>query len=46
MFIPFYAISPFFDPNTANQQEIFQQFQAFYLQLQQKLPTEPTPKEK
>ncbi|CAF1038755.1 unnamed protein product [Adineta ricciae] len=35
MFIPFYAISPFFDPSTANQQEIFQQFQAFYLQLQQ-----------
>jgi hypothetical protein len=35
MFIPFYAISPFFDSNAGNQQEIFQQFQAFYLQLQQ-----------
>ncbi|UJR15281.1 hypothetical protein I4U23_002234 [Adineta vaga] len=35
MFIPFYAISPFFDPSTTNQQEIFQQFQTFYLQLQQ-----------
>ena len=36
MFIPFYGISPFFDPTTAtNQQEIFQQFQALYLQMQQ-----------
>lgn len=36
MFIPFYGISPFFDPTTVtNQQEIFQQFQALYLQLQQ-----------
>ena len=34
MFIPFYAISPFFDPN---QQEMLQQMQTFYLQLQQKL---------
>ncbi|CAF1505861.1 unnamed protein product [Adineta steineri] len=34
MFIPFYAISPFFDPN---QQEMFQQMQTLYLQLQQKL---------
>jgi hypothetical protein len=37
MFIPFYAISPLFDPNVTNQQEILQQFQTFYLQLQQKL---------
>jgi len=38
MFIPFYTISPFFDPNvTPNQQELFQQMQTFYLQLQQKL---------
>jgi len=38
MFIPFYAISPFFDPNiTTNQQELFQQMQTFYLQFQQKL---------
>ncbi|CAF1286975.1 unnamed protein product [Rotaria sordida] len=44
MFIPFYAISPFFDPTTTNQQEMFQQFQAFYLQLQQqqKLTNETT----
>ena len=35
MFIPFYAISPFFDSTSTNQQEIFQQFQSFYLQLQQ-----------
>lgn len=36
MFIPFYAISPFFDPASAtNQQEIFHQFQSLYLQLQQ-----------
>ncbi len=35
MFIPFYAISPFIDPTITNQQEIFQQFQSFYLQLQQ-----------
>ncbi|UJR31393.1 hypothetical protein I4U23_018887 [Adineta vaga] len=34
MFVPFYAISPFFDPN---QQEMLQQMQSFYLQLQQKL---------
>ncbi|CAF1601524.1 unnamed protein product [Adineta ricciae] len=34
MLIPFYAISPFFDPN---QQEMLQQMQSFYLQLQQKL---------
>jgi hypothetical protein len=38
MFIPFYAISPCFDPNiTTNQQDLFQQMQTFYLQLQQKL---------
>ena len=38
MFIPFYAISPFLDPNIAtNQQEILQQMQTFYLQFQQKL---------
>jgi len=38
MFIPFYTISPFFDSNiTPNQQELFQQMQTFYLQLQQKL---------
>jgi hypothetical protein len=38
MFIPFYNISPFFDSNiTTNQQEIIQQMQTFYLQLQQKL---------
>ncbi len=38
MLIPFYAISPFFDPNiTTNQQDLFQQMQTFYLQLQQKL---------
>ncbi|CAF1118882.1 unnamed protein product [Rotaria sordida] len=38
MFIPFYAMSPFFDSNiTTNQQEIFQQMQTYYLQLQQKL---------
>ncbi|CAF3720165.1 unnamed protein product [Rotaria sp. Silwood1] len=45
MFIPFYAISPFFDPTTTNQQELFQQFQTFYLQLQQqqqKLTNETT----
>jgi hypothetical protein len=36
MFIPFYAISPFFDPTMNNQQEMLQQFQTFYLQLQQK----------
>ncbi|CAF0765584.1 unnamed protein product [Adineta steineri] len=45
MFIPFYAISPFFDATTGNQQELFQQFQAFYLQLQQqqqKLTNETT----
>ncbi|CAF3192841.1 unnamed protein product [Rotaria sp. Silwood2] len=45
MFIPFYAISPFFDPTTTNQQEMFQQFQTFYLQLQQqqqKLTNETT----
>ncbi len=35
MLIPFYAISPFFDPN--NQQDLLQQMQTFYLQLQQKL---------
>ncbi|CAF4654019.1 unnamed protein product [Rotaria sp. Silwood1] len=34
MFLPFYAMSPFFD---SNQQEIFQQMQTYYLQLQQKL---------
>ncbi len=34
MFIPFYAIPPFFDPN---QQEMLQQMQTYYLQLQQKL---------
>lgn len=34
MFLPFYAISPFLD---TNQQEIFQQMQTYYLQLQQKL---------
>jgi len=38
MFIPFYTISPFLDSNiTTNQQELFQQMQTFYLQLQQKL---------
>lgn len=44
MFIPFYAISPFFDSTLTNQQEMFQQFQAFYLQLQQqqKLANETT----
>ncbi|CAF5184454.1 unnamed protein product, partial [Rotaria magnacalcarata] len=38
MFLPFYAMTPFFDSNiSANQQEIFQQMQTYYLQLQQKL---------
>ena len=37
MFIPFYTLSPFVDPNLAmNQQELFQQMQTFYLQLQEK----------
>ena len=35
MLIPFYAISPFLDPN--NQQDLLQQMQTFYLQLQQKI---------
>ena len=34
MFIPFYALSPFFDPNGGNQQELLQQFQTLYSQLQ------------
>ena len=34
MFIPFYTLSPFFDPNGGNQQELLQQFQTFYSQLQ------------
>ncbi|CAF3865143.1 unnamed protein product [Rotaria sp. Silwood2] len=38
VFMPFYAMPPFFDSNlTTNQQEIFQQMQTYYLQLQQKL---------
>lgn len=37
MFMPFYPLTPFFDPNLAvNQQELFQQMQTFYLQFQEK----------
>ena len=38
MFLPFYTMTPFFDSNiTTNQQELLQQMQTYYLQLQQKL---------
>lgn len=37
MFIPFYALAPFFDPNVAAQPELLQQFQNFYSQFQDKL---------
>lgn len=35
-FIPFYALTPFLDPNAVNQQEMLQQLQTFYSQLQEK----------
>ena len=37
MFIPFYALTPFLDPtNAVNQQEMLQQLQSFYCQIQEK----------
>jgi hypothetical protein len=43
MFMPFYPMPPFFDPASMNQQQILQQLQSFYFQIQQqKLASENT----